>query len=52
LFPWAFLVAAIISGFSAYSYIKMSNAFPSAGDIATYLRKAYGGARLQAPPRC
>ncbi|GLI99516.1 APC family permease [Sphingobium sp. BS19] len=42
LFPWAFLVAAIISGFSAYSYIKMSNAFPSAGGIAMYLRKAYG----------
>lgn len=46
LFPWAFLVAAIISGFSAYSYIKMSNAFPSAGDIATYLRKAYGGGTI------
>lgn len=46
LFPWAFLVAAIISGFSAYSYIKMSNAFPSAGGIATYLRKAYGGGTI------
>ncbi len=46
MFPWAFLVAAIISGFSAYSYIKMSNAFPSAGDIATYLRKAYGGGTI------
>ena len=42
LFPWAFLIAAIISGFSAYSYIKMSNAYPSAGGIAMYLRKAYG----------
>lgn len=42
LFPLAFLVAAIISGFSAYSYVKMSNAYPSAGGIATYLKKAYG----------
>lgn len=42
LFPFAFLVAAVISGFSAYSYIKMSNAFPSAGGIAMYLERAYG----------
>jgi amino acid transporter len=42
LFPWAFLVGAIVSGVSAYSYIKMSNVFPSAGGIAMYLQKAYG----------
>lgn len=42
LFPIAFVVGAIISGFSAYSYVKMSNAFPSAGGIAMYLKKAYG----------
>lgn len=42
LFPVIFLLGAIISGFSAYSYIKMSNAFPSAGGIAMYLKKAYG----------
>lgn len=41
-FPIAFIVGGIISGFSAYSYIKMSNAFPSAGGIAMYLEKAYG----------
>lgn len=41
-FPYAFLVGAIISGFSAYTYIKMSNAYPSAGGIAMYLKKAYG----------
>ena len=46
LFPWAFLVAAVISGFSAYSYIKLSNTYPSAGGIATYLRKAYGGGTI------
>ena len=42
LFPFAFIIGAIISGFSAYSYIKMSNAFPSSGGIAMYLVKAYG----------
>ena len=42
LFPLAFLLAAVISGFSAYSYVKMSNAYPSAGGIAMFLQKAYG----------
>ncbi|MFE8069971.1 APC family permease [Marinobacteraceae bacterium S3BR75-40.1] len=42
LFPLAFLSAALIVSFSAYSYVKMSNAYPSAGGIAMYLHKAYG----------
>lgn len=42
LFPLAFLASAVIVAFSAYSYIKMSNAYPSAGGIAMYLEKAYG----------
>jgi len=42
LFPFAFIAGAIISGFSAYGYIKLSNAFPSSGGIAMYLVKAYG----------
>jgi amino acid transporter len=42
LFPLAFLSAALIVSFSAYSYVKMSNAYPSAGGIAMYLQKAYG----------
>lgn len=41
-FPLAFLVAAVISGFSAYTYIKVSNRYPSAGGIAMILNKAYG----------
>ncbi|MCP2678883.1 APC family permease [Maricaulaceae bacterium NA33B04] len=41
-FPAAFLVAAVISGFSAYTYIKVSNRYPSAGGIAMILNKAYG----------
>jgi amino acid transporter len=42
LFPIAFVIGAIISGFSAYSYIKVSNKYPSAGGIAMILKKAYG----------
>lgn len=42
LFPLAFLAAAVVTAFSAYSYIKMSNAYPSAGGIAMFLQKAYG----------
>jgi len=42
LFPLAFLAAAVVVGFSAYSYIKISNAYPSAGGIGMYLHKAYG----------
>ena len=41
-FPLAFVVGAIISGFSAYSYIQMSNAWPSSGGIAMILQKCYG----------
>ncbi|PAU77024.1 amino acid permease [Halovibrio salipaludis] len=42
LFPLAFLSAAVIVAFSAYSYVKMSNTYPSAGGIGMYLHKAYG----------
>jgi amino acid transporter len=46
LFPLAFLLAAVISGFSAYTYIKVSNKYPSAGGIAMILKKAYGPATV------
>jgi len=42
LFPVAFLVAAVVVAFSAYSYVKLSNAFPSSGGIAMFLKEAYG----------
>ncbi len=42
LFPFAFLLAAIISGFSAYTYIKVTSKYPSAGGVAMILKKAYG----------
>lgn len=41
-FPLAFLAAAVVASFSAYSYVKMANAYPSAGGIAMFLKKAYG----------
>lgn len=41
-FPIAFLAAALITAFSAYAYVKLSNAYPSAGGIAMFLEKAYG----------
>lgn len=48
LFPLAFLAAAIVTAFSAYSYVKMSNAYPSAGGIAMFLEKAYGKGTMTA----
>lgn len=41
-FPLAFLIAAIIAAFSAYSYVRLAHAYPSAGGIAMFLEKAYG----------
>jgi len=41
-FSLAFLAAAVVTAFSAYSYVKLSNAYPSAGGIAMFLKKAYG----------
>jgi len=46
LFPAAFFIAAIISGFSAYSYIMVSRKYPSAGGIAMILDKAYGASAV------
>ncbi|MEQ8542893.1 MAG: APC family permease [Roseitalea porphyridii] len=43
--PWlamSFLLGAVVTGFSAYSYVTVSNAFPSSGGIAMILQKAYG----------
>ncbi|SEK65290.1 amino acid/polyamine/organocation transporter, APC superfamily [Roseovarius nanhaiticus] len=48
LFPLSFIVGAIVTAFSAYSYIKVSNAYPSAGGIAMILQKAYGPTTIAA----
>src|SRR6056297_327596 len=41
-FPLAFVAGAAVTAFSAYTYIKMSNKWPSAGGIGMILKKAYG----------
>ena len=41
-FPLAFVAAAAVAGTTAYSYVKLSNTFPSAGGIGMFLNKAYG----------
>lgn len=41
-FPLSFIAGALVTGFSAYTYVKMSNAYPSAGGIGMILQKAYG----------
>ncbi len=48
LFPLAFLAAAAVAGFSAYSYVKLAQQYPSAGGIATFLMKAYGKGTITA----
>ncbi|MGP4070410.1 APC family permease [Halobacillus sp. B29] len=47
-FPLMFIVGGIVTGFSAYSYVKMSNEYPSAGGIGMFLVKAYGKGTLTA----
>ncbi|MEE4275805.1 MAG: APC family permease, partial [Thermoleophilia bacterium] len=42
LYLLAFAGAAIVAGFSAYSYVRLASAYPSAGGIAMFLAKAYG----------
>jgi amino acid transporter len=42
LFPLAFIAAAVVVGFSAYSYVKLANAYPSSGGIVVFLREQYG----------
>lgn len=46
LFPAAFLLAALISACSAYSYIKVAQKYPSAGGIAMILQRAYGAGTM------
>ena len=41
-FPLSFVAGAIVTAFSAYTYIAISNAWPSSGGIAMILTKAYG----------
>ncbi len=47
-FALSFVLGAIVTSFSAYSYIKMSNAWPTSGGIAMILQKAYGPGAIAA----
>lgn len=47
-FALSFVLGAIVTSFSAYSYIKMSNAWPSSGGIAMILQKTYGPGAIAA----
>src|SRR5690625_2116965 len=42
LFPLAYIGGAIVAAFSAYSYIKMGNVYPSAGGLGMLFVKIYG----------
>jgi len=42
LFPIAFIAGAVVIGFSSYSYVKFSNAFPSSGGVVKFFNKSYG----------
>lgn len=48
LLPFAFVFGAVVTGFSSYAYIKLSNNYPSAGGIAMYLMKIYGKGTITA----
>ena len=47
-FALSFVFGAIVTSFSAYTYVKMSNAWPSSGGIAMILQKAYGPGAIAA----
>lgn len=47
-FPLSFIAGGIVTRFSAYTYVRMSHALPSAGGIAMILRKAYGTGAIAA----
>lgn len=47
-FPLSFIAGGIVTAFSAYTYVKMSNSFPSAGGIAMILQKVYGPGAIAA----
>tara|TARA_R110000868_G_scaffold281824_2_gene542075 strand:- start:401 stop:1696 length:1296 start_codon:yes stop_codon:yes gene_type:complete len=48
LLMWAFVAAGIIAAITSYTYIKMSNAYPSSGGIGMILVKVYGKQPLAA----
>ncbi|MFE8703057.1 APC family permease [Cytobacillus sp. FJAT-54145] len=47
-FPLVFIAGSIVTGFSSYTYVKMSQEYPSAGGIGMFLVKAYGKGSITA----
>lgn len=47
-FPLIFIAGGLVTAFSSYSYVKMSNEYPSAGGIGMFLVKAYGKGTITA----
>lgn len=47
-FPLIFIIGSIVAAFSSYSYVKMSQEYPSAGGIGMFLVKAYGKGAIAA----
>lgn len=47
-FPLIFILGSVVTAFSAYSYVKMSQEYPSAGGIGMFLVKAYGKGTITA----
>lgn len=41
-FPLAFIAAAAVAAITSYSYVKLSDTYPSAGGIGRFLTEAYG----------
>tara|TARA_R110000868_G_scaffold132380_4_gene343245 strand:- start:4775 stop:6073 length:1299 start_codon:yes stop_codon:yes gene_type:complete len=48
LLMWAFITSGAIAALTSYTYIKMSNAYPSSGGIGMILVKVYGKSTLAA----
>lgn len=44
----AFIAAGLVAGVTSYTYIKMSNAYPSAGGVGMILKKCYGKSAITA----
>ncbi len=48
LLMWAFICAGAVAGITSYTYVKMSNAYPSSGGIGMILTKVYGKSTIAA----
>ena len=47
-FPFSYIAGALVAAFSSYSYIKMSQKYPSAGGIGMFFVKIFGKTTITA----